>query len=97
MNNDTVASAFLRNYRKMQEPVLPSPAFESTDVSNDLPQNVILSRPQEPRYYAGAMRGSGRAIWSNDIRHALPVAEDMVHLYEQKLGTVLLPLWPYAR
>ncbi len=61
--------------------------------------SVILTRAKEPKYYAGTI-GKGdnqRAVWSHDKKQARSIDADRIHLYEEKIGEELIPLWPYAR
>jgi len=59
-------------------------------------QNVIISRVQTPRYYAGTKR-NGQVIWTHDPKFARAVSENHIHMYEEQLGLDLFPEWPYAR
>lgn len=101
MSVDKEASAFLRNFiqiRDQRERIESRPGSEIIPhiVTHEEIQNVILSRETEPRFFAGVIRGSGRPVWVSDITKAQPVSSERVHLYEEKLGTELYPLWPYA-
>jgi hypothetical protein len=102
MSVDKLASKFLDNYLSLKrsfEPKLsPEPEPEHSFVSNLCEEvaNVIITRVKEPRFFAGQKR-NGDFVWSHDMRFAKRVSEDLIHIYEEKLGETLLPLWPYAR
>ena len=52
--------------------------------------NVVLTRLTEPRFFAGALH-SGRPVWVHKHEHARPVPAD-----QERLGELLLPIWPIA-
>src|SRR5271156_926857 len=102
LTNDLAAKNFLELYKKVQEQKDLSPKTYQTpntvvkaldDVHNH--PNVILTREAEPRYFVGVMK-DGKHVWSHNEKQARPVSAHLVHLYEEKLGTPLFPLWPYA-
>lgn len=104
MSLDLEASRFLNNFLRVREQVekqANAPVLEDVieHVSTMEVENVILSRVKEPRFFGGTV-GKGdnqRAVWVPRMEQARPVSGDRVHLYEERLGEELLPLYPYAR
>jgi len=106
MSVEIHAAAYLKNFLKLREKEDKVSTNTLTDThevvhheDTHTTENVILSRAKEPRFYGGTI-GKGdkqRPVWVPDMKQARPVSADMVHLYEEKLGVDVLPLWPYAR
>ncbi len=103
MSVDLTAKRFLENYTRMRsesvQPVKPQVLLPGEEIVHDEDtfapnENVIVQRTTSPRFFAGVTPRSGRAIWSNDPKHAKIVIHHRLHLYEQKLGEALIPSWP---
>ena len=109
VTNDLAAKNFLELYKKVQEqkdlnepcehprhrrPEAPSIPVMSLDEVHTH-SNVILTRETEPRFFMGVMK-DGKPVWTPNEKQARKVSAHLVHLYEEKLGTHLFPLWPYA-
>ena len=107
VTNDLAAKNFLDLYKKVQEQkeknatVYATPAQKpvpAEEALNDAPETVILSKigaNGKSLYYAGIKPG-GEPRWVAFEKYALSVSRHLVHLYEEKLGESLFPLWPYA-
>jgi hypothetical protein len=100
MSVESTAKKYLDNFLKVRTALENGPVngVEEKVSTADfhITENVIVVRNSEPRYYAGMTRG-GRTVWAHDMKLARPISGDLVHLYEEKLGEELIPLWPYAR
>lgn len=106
MSVEIHAAQFLKNFMKLREnedKVSVNSLTDSNEIchheDSHMTENIILSRVKEPRFYGGTV-GKGdkqRPVWVPDMKQARPVSADRVHLYEEKLGEDILPLWPYAR
>ena len=104
--NDLAAKNFLDLYQKVQQSkescyARPSTCQKPSEIAealNDAPETVILSKigaNGKSLYYAGIKPG-GEPRWVAFEKYALSVSRHLVHLYEEKLGESLFPLWPYA-
>ena len=99
MSVESTAKKYLDNFLKLRtvEENGPVSGEEKVSIADfHITENVIVVRNSEPRYYAGMTR-SGRPVWAHDMKMGKPISGDLVHLYEEKLGEELIPLWPYAR
>jgi hypothetical protein len=98
MSIDHIATAFLRNFEAVKQEVQkPAEIVHVEDTHTT--ENVIVARSKEPRFYGGTL-GKGdsqRPVWVHDPKQARHIDGDRVHLYEERLGEELFPLWPYAR
>lgn len=108
MSVERVADNYLRNWMKTRQeaeakdtelqlvPEQPKVVHMEDTFSQS---NVILSRLENPRYYGGLLgRGDRqRVVWVERPEQAKKVSEELVHLYEQKLGAMLFPQHPYVR
>jgi hypothetical protein len=100
MSIENAAEKYLNQLIKENYEAIKSPKPEMVAVAETFViENVILVRdcePREPQYFAGVKR-NGNYVWTHDVKLARKVSEDRIHLYEEKLGETLLPMWPYQR
>jgi hypothetical protein len=104
MSVELEAAKYLKNFLRLREEQTSEEVSEVTDLAVvpvadfHIIESVILTRHAEPRFYGGTL-GKGdrqRPVWVHNIKQARSVSADRVHLYEEKLGVELLPMWPYA-
>src|SRR5208282_4738283 len=102
MSVDIAAQKFLDNFLKLQveaQDNAPIDHEKVTVLDFHITENVIVTRTREPRFYGGTIgRGDRqRPVWVTCMKQAKAISGDLIHLYEEKLGEELIPLWPYAR
>jgi hypothetical protein len=101
MSVNKIAAAYLnflkikeqRNEKYVTEDLTPQ--FAKLADTHEV-THVIVSRTKEPKFYAGTLGRSNRAVWTNDEKQARPVDAAQIHVYEQQLNETLFPQWPYS-